>query len=398
MHLYKHFWKMLRNNKKGIILYLVVGAIIVGTTGIISDNVVKEENEDGETQIVAESVDISYVDNDNSVLSKGIIEYLSKDNVLTDYSDKTSEKINNLVYFSITEFHIDIPEGLQEDVILGNETKNIEYRTNAAESSYSYTISSGINAYISMYKHYIDKGFSNEEAVKKAYDLLTKEQNIIVRKNDSGLGGSKKEWAVYEMSVYFTYVSLGMILLSAGSVLINANDEKVSKRIDSAPVSIFSRTLADILGLFSFGIIVWIVMTVVVLIYGQDTPLINNRGHLMVIGILLSVLCNCAMAAFIASFNLAQNTLSMVTNVFGLALSFMSGVFVPQWLLGEGVIAFSKFLPFYWSVRSFNMIYTESGAGLTFNINEIYTNFCMLCIYIVALSALSILVRKIRRA
>lgn len=395
MHLYKHFWKMVCNYKAGIIIYLSIGMIMMLIVGITAPNIVNEQTED---KIVTPSVQISYVDYDKSVLSEGIIEYLLVGNELTDYSGKGEEEINNLVYFDITDFFIEIPAGFEDSVDTDDEDLSVLYRTSAAGSSEVFSVKSGVEAYINMYRHYVSDGASPNEATTKALDLLTRETDITVRRVASGLGGTVKEWSIYEMSVYFIYLSLGMVLLSAGAVIVNSGDENIGKRVEASPVGNLSRLVADTTGLYTFGLVIWVIVCSVMFIYGRGTQLMVQRGHLLAILILLSIMANCSLTAFITSFNMGQDSLSKIANIVGLSMSFMSGIFVPQWLMGEGVLTVARFLPFYWAVRACNTIYTECGAGITFNVNDVYRCFGMLGVYIVAFALLAVLVRKMRKA
>ena len=87
----------------------------------------------------------------------------------------------------------------------------------------------------------------------------------------------------------------------------------------------------------------------------------------------------------------------MVVNIVGLSLSFLSGVFVPQWLLAEGIVNISKFFPFYWLVNAMNRIYTGSGAGLSFAPMDIYKNLGIGILFSVVFFLLSVAVRKLKK-
>ena len=60
-----------------------------------------------------------------------------------------------------------------------------------------------------------------------------------------------------------------------------------------------------------------------------------------------------------------DNALNMVANVIGLGMSFLCGIFVPQWYLGDAVISASRFLPAYWYVRINNMLSGFSDEALS---------------------------------
>ena len=52
-------------------------------------------------------------------------------------------------------------------------------------------------------------------------------------------------------------------------------------------------------------------------------------------------------------------TVSMVSNVIALGMSFLSGVFVPIEFLGDGIIKVAHFLPAYWYIMGARLI--DSG-------------------------------------
>ena len=52
-------------------------------------------------------------------------------------------------------------------------------------------------------------------------------------------------------------------------------------------------------------------------------------------------------------------TVSMVSNVIALGMSFLSGVFVPIEFLGDGIIKAAHFLPAYWYIMGARLI--DSG-------------------------------------
>lgn len=393
MHLYKHFWKMVGKNRNGIIIYGII--MIVMTMFVLI--VAKQEFSSPEESEFSEPIDISYIDYDHSTLSEGLLAYLAQKNNLTDYSDKDSEEINDLVYFTITTYHMEIPEGFAEGIQAGEE-RNVEYRSFVTGASYIYSISNTIDGYVNTYKTFLDMGMSEEEAVAKTSEALNQQIDISIYSGEEDYEAwTAKEWSIYEVTLFFTYLSFGMITLTVGAVIIKTNGEKVAKRIEAGPVSKLKRSVIDSLGLYSVGIILWLISTVVMYIYGYDCNLVKDRGIYLCINTLIMILYNCSITAFISSFHLKSEVLSMITNIVGLSLSFLSGVFVPQWFLGESILNVAKFFPFYWTVSSLNMIYTGSGAGLTFDTNVIFQNYGVGMLFAIAFFILAIAVRKMKK-
>ena len=65
----------------------------------------------------------------------------------------------------------------------------------------------------------------------------------------------------------------------------------------------------------------------------------------------------CLSLAFMFSYLIkSHNVQSAVANLVTISLSFLSGVFVPVELLGEGIRRLSIFLPTYWYVRTVDLL------------------------------------------
>ena len=60
---------------------------------------------------------------------------------------------------------------------------------------------------------------------------------------------------------------------------------------------------------------------------------------------------------------LGQNVASTVANIGGLAMSFLSGVWVPTELLPDAVIQVSKFTPGYWAAQAISGAYTATSMS-----------------------------------
>jgi ABC-2 type transport system permease protein len=84
----------------------------------------------------------------------------------------------------------------------------------------------------------------------------------------------------------------------------------------------------------------------------------------------------------------------MITNIVSLSMSFLCGVFVPQWLLGDGVLTVARFLPFYWSVYANNMTYASSGVS--FDMHELMVCFGIQILYAAALALVAAFVKNSR--
>jgi ABC-2 type transport system permease protein len=71
-------------------------------------------------------------------------------------------------------------------------------------------------------------------------------------------------------------------------------------------------------------------------------------------------ICGASISFLIGNLVKSQSAISAVSNVITLGSSFISGVFVPQELLGSSVLKIASFTPTYWFVRA-----NDSIAALT---------------------------------
>jgi ABC-type multidrug transport system permease subunit len=67
-----------------------------------------------------------------------------------------------------------------------------------------------------------------------------------------------------------------------------------------------------------------------------------------------------ALAALASNFVNSSNAQNAAANIMTLALCFLGGVFVPRYMLSDGILAVSQFLPTYW-----NVIALERATELT---------------------------------
>lgn len=380
MHLYKNFFRLLKQNKTGIIIYGIIFILMLSLLCIIANSVNTAEGE------FTKSYKISYVDNDDSTLSRGLISYLSAGNDVSDYSGKSESSIMDLVFFTASNYHMTIDKGFGEKINNGEDAA-ISYNTNFEMSSTVFGIDNLVNNYIAVYRDYKLMGLDDEKAASKAAELLGNETtiNVLSAKESSDNGGN--ELVVFQMNQFFCYLVLGFLALGVGHTIIANNDENVGRRIEASCVSRRKISLTNTLGLVTAGTVIWLIFILINIIFGHDTAVFKDYWWVILINSFITMLVGCALASLMTSFHISSNSLSMVTNIVSLSMSFVCGVFVPQWLLGESVLRVARFLPFYWSVYANNMTYPSSGVS--FDLSQLLLSFGIQALFaaVIALAA-----------
>ena len=386
MHLFKNFFRLLKNNKTGIVIYGVI--FIVMIIGVVASSESIAKGNSGDTKVDISNTAVSYVDHDGSALSKGLISFLSSRTDVTDMEGRSDDSIRDMVFFGMSGYHMDIGKGF------GEGKCEITYLSDFASSSSVVYIDNLINDYIGTVRTYEKMGYTQEEACKKAEDLLSGETEISVVSKEKTETSGGKEMAVQMINQYYCYLVIGFLCLGVGHTLIANSDRKIGDRIESSPVGRKKISLINTLGLVVSGMFLWIVFIVINIALGYGTQLLEKWWWLILINSFATTLVACALASLITSFEITSDTLSMITNIVSLGMSFICGVFVPQYILGKGVLAVARFLPMYWSVYANNMTYPGAHTDYDFRMFLICIGVQLL--YAAALAAIAAYVKASR--
>ena len=383
MHLFKNFFKLLKSNRTGVIIYGVIFiAMIIGVIAAAPSLASESTGPDYASQ---EAIEVTYVDNDHSALSEGLIDYLSVNNNVTDVSDRSASSIQDLVFFGLSEYHLTIEDGFADG------TGEITYLSDMEKSGAIYRIDGAVNNYIQAYRDYENMGYEPEECADLAKELLLDSATLnVVEKDDGRSSTTAGDVVIVFINQFFPYLSIGFMTLGIGHTVIANNNKLIGDRIECSPVNRKKISLANSMGIATSGLVLWLVFMLVNLMLGQDSPAFREYWWLLVINSFLTTMIACAFAAFVTSFDVTSNSLSMITNIASLSMAFVSGVFVPQYLLGEGLLTVAKFMPMYWCVVASNMIDVNS----TYDSGKLLMCFGIEILFIVALTMAAAFVKS----
>ena len=383
MHLFKNFFKLLKSNRTGVIIYGVIFiAMIIGVIAAAPSLASESTGPDYASQ---EAIEVTYVDNDHSALSEGLIDYLSVNNNVTDVSDRSASSIQDLVFFGLSEYHLTIEDGFADG------TGEITYLSDMEKSGAIYRIDGAVNNYIQAYRDYENMGYEPEECADLAKELLLDSATLnVVEKDDGRSSTTAGDVVIVFINQFFPYLSIGFMTLGIGHTVIANNNKLIGDRIECSPVNRKKISLANSMGISTSGLVLWLVFMLVNLMLGQDSPAFREFWWLLVINSFLTTMIACAFAAFVTSFDVTSNSLSMITNIASLSMAFVSGVFVPQYLLGEGLLTVAKFMPMYWCVVASNMIDVNS----TYDSGKLLMCFGIEILFIVALTMAAAFVKS----
>ena len=398
MQLYKNFFKLVKANKVAIIIASLI-MVVYAVAMIFSAPHVVDKNEDAATEKSVDygSLGVLFRDNDGSELSSGIRKMIEKYGEVEDDNSSSEETINDILYFSISDFFVEVPEGFQNRIDAG-EAISLSYSSHSQVSGRTFSFVNDIDSFVNTYRSYRAMGMDAHDAVEKALEVTVSEVTFgVVTEKKEAQHSSAREYATYMILNYFCFVCLWIMGMSIASAIIAANKREVSARIEAAPVKPGKKTWAQMAGLMTCAVVLVLIYTIFAYIYAGSSDLMSKYGWVVILNLITTTFYISGFALLVSSFRLTAGTLSLICNALGLSMSFLCGIFVPFYLMSSGVQALAHFLPFFWSGKVLNTIYSGSGMNYTFSVGNIFASLGVQILFGLAFILVAFVIKKVRQ-
>ena len=356
MQVFKTFLKIAKKKFPSVLLYYIIFTVIVIALSKIGAS-------DHETSFTATKADICIMDEDDSTASHALSDYLFSIHNPVTLKDTDTMTLQDALYYQKVDYILTIPEGFEEQ-LTASDSKDFLRISMRKDSSNGYFVDQQVNEYLSSVRLFMAGGFSLSEAVTKSAEALSEGNDTsILNIEEDNVKGTQIGLTYFFQ--YLPYVLINMLLLGMTPILITFNQKDLGARISCSSLSLKSKNTQITLGCIVFCLFVWLLFILTALfIYGADS-LFSVNGLRSLLNSIMVLLFSVALSLLISTFSLKAQSLSMIANVVSLGLCFLSGIFVPQYLLGKGVLAIAHFLPTYWYVRINSMLGGMSDEILT---------------------------------
>lgn len=350
MQVFKAFFITLKKQFVSISIYVIIFLVI---TVLLSGNSQKQT----ELSFKDTKVKMAVIDRDHSVLSQSLYDYLdTTQNIIHIKEDK--ESISDELFYRNVEYVLFINQGFEENIKAGNY-ENIVENVKVPQSVSGTLLDNKINQYISILSTYMVSGYSPEEAVVNALATIEVKAEVSMYQTDQP---SEDRSSIYYFYTYIPYVLIAMLTVGLGGILITFRKKDLSARIRCSALSNAKRNGELLLGSLIFSIAclgAYIILSFIM--YYED--MVSIRGNLFILNSFIFLLIAVSLTYLISFLANTPNSLGMASNIIGLGLSFLGGIFVPLQFMGEGVLRFSKLLPTYWYVITNEAIDTISSSN-----------------------------------
>ena len=392
MQVFKTFFKIAKKQIHGAVIYLVIfGALMF----IMS----QQASQEARTRFQTQSLNITVLDEDHSRASEALVSYLDGMHNLVELPDTQRETLFDNLYYNWISYVLIIPAGY-EDRLFGADTEGLVESSKMGNSARGYFIDEQIDEYLSSVTVYLAGGYSPEEALQKVAEAFAKEQAPEVVNFETFPEDPVDSMMIYFFQ-YFPYIFLSAMILGMAPILIVFYRQELSSRMQCSALSSRSVSFQLMLGCIVYTLALWTLFLLAALAIYGPSDLFSGKGLLLIgnslaflpVGAAITLLLGAAISSSVRKN--PDNVLNMAANVIGIGMSFLCGIFVPQYLLGDKVLAAAHFLPAYWYVRNSNMIGGFSDEVM--NYAAYRTCIGMQLLFFIALSAVYLALSKQRK-
>lgn len=336
MTVYKYFIKISLRHKWIIISYTAIFLLL----SIINGTNIEEK----EASFIEKQFNIGVIDKSNSNLSKELIKYLNESNNISQIKDNSYDYIKEQIFMEVIDAAIVIPKDFEEK--LRNKDKSIEIIRDDRKME-SIKIENEINKFLIFLNA---TAIDNEFNVEKVKQALNEEVSVeVLSAENTSKNQNIDNW--FKNYFNFTgYVIIAIYIAVIGLVMTELNNKNIQSRIKISSKKFMRFNIEVYLGQATLGVLITLVFILgSIVIKGKYLSDVNLLKYLLSIYVFsFTILC----FTFLIS-NLTTNkfTINVISTITSLGTSFISGILVPQELLGEKVLRISKFFPTYYFVK-----------------------------------------------
>ncbi|QIK69619.1 ABC transporter permease [Erysipelothrix sp. HDW6C] len=316
---------------------------------------------------------ISVVNLDNSNLSKGLLDYLDG---RVEFVEATEAQFENLIFYHEISFAMTIPANFSETF----QTESIQSQM-IYDNASGYIADSYVNEYLNAVASLYNNGYSLDESIHMVQTSLVNANNVSVIDTVQDNSGVAERFFTLEL-----YPDMLTVLTVVTMLLIIFNQTSIKMRSAISATSTRKQTLQLMFGIVLIGNVLWVVTKIITVIVLKDYLNPATLGlHFLNSYVFFIVILS--LAFLISKFALSPSMRVAVLNSTTLGLSFISGVFVPQYLMNATIVNISKLFPLYWNIEVTQRI----NDGLT-SFGDLAMPFLIQIVFAVVLVAVALVI------
>jgi ABC-2 type transport system permease protein len=285
-------------------------------------------------------------------VSQGLAEYMEKVCKVIECPDDP-EKLQDALFHGQVKYVAIIPPGFSDAFLSGEDC--VIQKVIVPGSAEGYYVDIIINRFLDtldLYRMY--GGVGEEDSLPRL--IASAMEDLAVETPVTMIGETviSEEYrpGYYYYFLYCAYALLALITMGVSTIMISFNEPDLYMRNSCSPLSKRRMNLQLAAGHTTFALGCWAVLMIGSLVmHGRNLSETGVLGLYSLNTLAFTFVC-AAIGLVIGAFVRSTSAQSGVVNVVALGLCFLGGVFVPQSIMSESVLAVSKFLPSYWFVKA----------------------------------------------
>lgn len=353
MQVFKAYFKIIRKNLLSMSIYVFVFVVLAFMLTLFFEQTPA-------TSFDPIKIRMAVIQNDGSnAYSARLVAWLSQQAVVVDLkTDRDS--LQDALFYRDVEYILVIPDGFGASMLDRHYDMQLE-RTIVPDSYSSIQMDLQIDNYLNLSALYLDSlpGLSPNQLADRVSIDLEAQAIVSMKAAESGSGTDKLSF----FFIYLTYSIMAVMILGVTSIMLVFNKTDLRRRNLCAPVDSLHFNLQLVLGNLIFALAVWLLMALFSLLLSNH-PVSPAKYLILCLNALIFTMTALSFSFLISQFVASRAAQQSIANVFSLGICFISGVFVPQEMLGKTVSTIASFTPTYWYVRAVNEISSLSSYTL----------------------------------
>lgn len=327
-------------------------------------------------------------DQDHSQASEELTGYLADQHNILE-GNYTEDELTAELYYENADYILTIPEGFQENLLQG-ETESILKSRKRQNTHAGYFADMQLQQYLSLATSYLSAGYSLTDASQSVRQALEQEVDIQFPSQDLAWDNS----LLYNSFCWMPYVLTCILASAVGIILMTFQQDHIRTRLQCSSLSPIRRNFHLILGSGILALVCWAALIIVnALIMSLD--LFSLQGRLYIANSLVFLLVGLSITFLLSLLAHSVNMLSITSNVIGLGISFLGGVYVPLEYMDPTIVSFSRFLPSYWYVIAMQRI--DDYIGGTVKLQSVLSALGVELLFAVAIFSIALVISQTKK-
>ncbi|HAH18232.1 ABC transporter permease [uncultured Eubacterium sp.] len=348
MQVFRKFFRVALAVKSRLIVAVCIGVFMIVFLNGQSDT-------SKTTKFESTNLNIAVIDEDDSEISRGIVEYLKSIHSVDTTKHEEDLYKDRLFYQDIVS-KVVINKGSGESILNG---KDADITNLYNESTpLGLFINNQINEYLSIVQKKINEGKDIKIALDEAKEAMDSTNFVSIKEE-------KKDAEGFAISFNFLpYVVMVTLFSSVLYAMLAFNEKEVKNRTLVSSITPIQRGLGLVMGCICLSTIIYAVLLIVSVYFGREQIPSTRALILEVINLFIyTIVCNMVIFLVTVCSGKLNDSVMVIANGVSLTFAFLGGSFVPAQYLSESVKRVGRFTPNYWYSTAIDKIVDEASIS-----------------------------------